>query len=157
MQFPQFAAAVVISYLGLLAGFILATMTKEELPTAKKYFHWLEKLVILAVAAFTMNFFSINIVAKAAVYALLLLFFIYSYNAKFVYAAFGAAVFAVSRNSSMFLITAALVFLFGLLSGSKSFKISLRKKDMVKAAAKVLASNLTYPAVAIVLFLALGK
>ncbi len=157
MLFLQFAAAVVISWLGLLAGFILATMTKEELPTAKKYFPWLEKLVALAVAAFVMDFFSLSLVAKAAAYVVLLAFFIFSYNAKFVYAAFGAAVFAVSRNSSMLLITAALVFLFGLLSGSNSFKTNLRKRDMVKAAAKVLTDKLFYPAVAIMLFLAFSK
>ena len=157
MLFLQFAAAVVISYLGLLAGFILATMTREELPTAKKYFPWLEKLVILVVAALVMNFFSISIIFKAAAYALLLLFFIRSYNTKFVYAAFGAAAFAASKNSGMLLITASLVFLFGLLSGSNSFKTNLRKRDMVKAAAKALANNIFYPAVAIMLFLAFSK
>ena len=153
----QFAAAVVISYLGLLAGFFLATMTREELPTAKKYFPWLEKLVILAVAAFTLNFFNVNIFAKAAAYVLLLLFFIYSYNTKFVYAAFGAIVFAVSKNSSMFLITAALVFLFGLLSGSNNFNLKIRKRDFAMTAVNMLLNKLFYPAVAIVLFLAFGK
>ena len=157
MQFLQFAAAVVISYLGLLTGFFLASMTKEELPTAKKYLPWLEKLVILATAAFVMNFLSFSIVAKAAVYALLLLFLVYKYNTRFVYAAFGAAAFAVSKDSNMLLITASLVFLFGLLSGSNSFKINLRKKNIEKDAVRALASNLFYPAVAIILFLGFAR
>ena len=154
LTLAQFAAAVVISYLGLLAGFFLASITKEELPTAKKYFPWLERLVVLAVAAFVMNFFSVQIVAKAAAYGALLLFIVFSGNTKILYAAFGAAIFAVSGDSNMLLVTAALVFLFGLLSGSDSFNVKLRKKDMAKAAAKVFARNLPYPAVAIILFLA---
>ncbi len=157
MQFLQFAAAVVVSYLGLLAGFILASMTREELPTAKKYFPWLERLVVLAVAAVMMNFFGLNVAAKAAVYVLLLLFFIYGYSTRLVYSAFGAVTFVASKNSAIFLTTAALVFLFGLLSGSSSFNIKLRKKDMVKAAAKVLSGRLFYPAVAIILFFAFNK
>lgn len=157
MQFWQFAAAVVVSYLGLLAGFVLAHLTREELPTAKKYFPWLEKLVILAVAAFAMNFFGIAPAARAVAYALLLLFFIHGYNLKLVYAAFGAAAAAEAKDSSAFLIIASLVFLFGLLSGSSSFGPRVRKNDLAKAAVKLFLNNLLYPAVAIILFLALGK
>lgn len=154
LTLSQFAAAVIISYLGLLAGFFLASMTREELPTARKYLPWLERLVVLAVAAFVMNFFNVQIVAKVAVYGALLLFLVFSYNAKLVYAAFGAAIFAVSRDSNIFLVTTSLVFLFGLLSGSAYLGSKLNKKGVAKAAAKVFASNLLYPAVAIVLFLA---
>lgn len=150
----QFAAAVVISYIGLLAGFFLALMTREELPTARKYLPWLEKLVILAVAAFVMNFFGIGVAARAVVYVLLLLFFIYRYNLKLVYAALGAVVAAAAKDSSTFLIITSLVFLFGLLSGSSGFGARIRKRDVVSAAAKMFMSNLSYPVVAIVLFLA---
>ncbi len=152
----QFAAAVVISYLGLLSGFFLASMTREELPTARKYFPWMEKLIILAGAAFVMDFFSANIVARVVVYIVILLFFIYGYNLKLVYAAFGAVVAAVSKDSNTLLVVAALVFLFGLLSGSGYFDPKLKRKDVVRGAAKVFVSNLPYPAVAIVLFLAFG-
>lgn len=157
MQFLQFAAAVAISYLGLICGFLLASLTREELPTARKYLPWLEKLVILAVAAFIINFFGIGVAARAVVYVVLLLFFVYSYRVELVYAALGAVIFASSRDNAVFLTAAALVFLFGLLSGSSSFDPKIRKKDIVKAAAKILANNLFYPAVAIALFLAFGK
>ncbi|MBI2580270.1 hypothetical protein HYV85_00500 [Candidatus Woesearchaeota archaeon] len=152
----QFAAAVVISYLGLLSGFFLASLTREELPTAKKYFPWLEKLIILAVAAFVMDFFNVHVAAKAAAYALMLFFFVYSCSLRLAYVAFGAAIAAVSKDSNTLLVVAALVFLFGLLSGSGYFGSKLKRKDAVRGAAKVFANNLLYPAVAIVLFLAFG-
>lgn len=157
MQFWQFAAAVVVSYLGLIAGFFLASMTREELPTAKKYLPWLEKLVILAVVAFAMNFFGIAPAARAVAYALLLLFFIQGYSLKLVYAALGAVVAAAAKDSMIFLIITSLVFLFGLLSGSSGFGPRIRNKDLAKAAAKLFLNNLLYPAAAIILFLALGK
>ncbi|MBI2176629.1 hypothetical protein HYU40_04785 [Candidatus Woesearchaeota archaeon] len=157
MQLWQFSAAVMVSYLGLVAGFFLASMTREELPTAKKYLPWLEKLVVLAIAAVMMNLFGLNVAAKAAVYVLLLLFFVYGYNLKLVYAAFGAVIFAVSKDSAIFLATAALIFIFGLLSGSSNFSMKIRKGEIVKAAAKALLRNSFYPAVAVMLFLAFSR
>lgn len=153
MQFWQFAAAVVVSYLGLIAGFFLASMTKEELPTARKYLPWLEKLVILAVAAFVMNSFGIGLAARAVVYVLLLLFFIYSYKVKLLYAALGAVIFTTSRDNATFLTAAALVFVFGMLSGSSGFDLKTKKRDLAKAAVKLFIDNRFYPAVAIALFL----
>lgn len=157
MQFLQFLAAVAISYLGLLAGFILATMTREELPTAKKYFPWLQRLVIILVAAVSMRLLNFGIPARLASYAALLVLLAVKPNLQLFYALFGAAVFAAARNSNALLITSSLVFLFGLLSGSSSFDARIRKKDIVKAAAKILANNLFYPAIAIVLFLAFSR
>lgn len=153
----QFAAAVVVSYLGLLAGFILASLAKEELPTAKKYLPWLEKLVVLAIAVVMINFFGLNVAAKAAVYVLLLLFFIYSYKVSLLYAALGAVIFTASRDNAVLLTTAALAFVFGLLSGSSSFDAKMRKKDFAKAAVKLFVDNLFYPAVAIALFLVFSR
>ncbi len=157
MQFLQFAAAVVVSYLGLIAGFFLAAMTREELPTAKKYFPWLQRLVIIVVTAVSMRLLEFNLVIRLAAYAALFVLLAVKPNLQLFYALFGAAVFAAARNSNALLITSSLVFLFGLLSGSSSFDARIRKKDIVKAAAKILANNIFYPAIAIALFLVFSR
>lgn len=157
MQFLQFAAAVVVSYLGLVAGFFLASMTKEELPTAKKYFPWLQRLAIIVIAAVSMRLLEFSLPARLASYAALLVLLAARPGLQLFYALFGAAVFAAARDSNALLITSSIVFLFGLLSGSSGFNLKTRKKDLAKAAVKLFVDNLFYPAVAIALFLALGR
>ena len=152
----QFAAAAIISYLGLLAGFFLASLTKEELPTARKYFPWLQRLIIIAIAAFVLDFFNINLTLRIVIYALLLLAVAVSLSLQFFYAAFGVLLFAVSKNQNILLIVLTMVFLFGLLSGSVYFDGHVRKKSSVAGeAGKLLISNASYIVIAIVLFLVL--
>ena len=151
----QFAAAAVVSYLGLLAGFVLASLTKEELPTAKKYFPLLQRLIILAVAAVAMEYFSFSIFVKTAAYLLLLLFLAVSIRTSFYYAVFGVVAFFVSASQNALLVLSSLVFLFGLLSGSIYFERNVKKKaDFASKAAEMLVGNSFYPAVAVVLYAA---
>ena len=157
-MFPlQFAKAAIISYIGLLAGFILASATKEELPTARKYFPWLQRLVIIAIAAFVMDFFNINLILKIVAYAVLLLIVAVGINTQFFYTIFGASLFAVSKDKNMLLIVLSMVFLFGLLSGSVYFDGHVRRKSSVAGeAGKLLISNSSYVVIAMVLFLVLN-
>ncbi len=153
----QFAATAIISYLGLLAGFFLASATKEELPTAKRYFPWLQRFVIIATAAVVMDFLNISLVLKIAAYALLLLIVAVGINTQFYYTIFGALLFAVSKSQNMLLVVSSMVFLFGLLSGSIFFDSKVRRKSsMLNEAGKLLMSNASYIVVATVLFLVLN-
>ena len=153
----QFAAAAIISYLGLLAGFFLASVTKEELPTARKYFPWLQRFVIVAITAAVMDFFNVNAGLKIAMYVLLLLVMAVGLNLQFFYAAFGVLLFAASKDSNMLLVVSSMVFLFGLLSGSVYFDSRVRRKSsMLNEAWKLLMSNASYIVVAVALFLALN-
>ena len=150
----QFAAAAIISYLGLLAGFFLASLTKEELPTARKYFPWLQRLIIIAIAAFVLDFFSINLTLRIVIYALLLLAVAVSLNLQFFYAAFGVLLFAASRDKNMLLVLSSMVFLFGLLSGSVYFDSRVKRKSAAHGEAlKLLISNASSVVIAMVLFL----
>lgn len=149
----QFAAAAVISYLGLLAGFFLASLTREELPTAKRYFQLLQRLVVLAAAAVAMEYFSVSIFVKVAVYLLLLLLLAVSIRTSFYYAVFGVVVFFVSASQNALLVLSSLVFLFGLLSGSIYFERNVKKKaDFASKAAEMLMNNSFYPVIAVVLY-----
>ncbi len=153
MQFLQFSAAVIISYLGLIAGFFLASMTREELPTAKKYLPWLQRLVIIIIAAISMRVLDLSLPARLASYTALIALLAVKPNLRLFYALFGAAVFAAAKDANELLIMSSLIFLFGLLSGSSSFSSKLRKKDLTKASAKLFFDNFFYPAIALTLFL----
>ncbi|MEK6837409.1 MAG: hypothetical protein AABX69_02050 [Nanoarchaeota archaeon] len=154
----QFASVAVVSYLGLFAGFFLASLTKEELPTGRRYFPWLQRLIILAVVAVTMNFFGFGLVIKFFTYAILLLLLTLKINLQLAYTVFGVFLFAVSSSSNTLLMVASLVFVFGLLSGSNYFAGSVRKKsDMVGEAKSLLVKNSIYVVVALTLFLLFGK
>lgn len=149
----QFSALAVVSYLGLLAGFFLASVTREELPTAKKYLPLLQRLIILAVAAVSMEYFSVSIFVKAAVYLLLLLLLATSVRISFYYAVFGVLAFFVSASQNTLLVISSLVFLFGLVSGSVYFERSVKRKaDFASKAAEMLVNNSFYPVVAIVIY-----
>ena len=157
ISFTQFAAAAVVSYLGLLAGFFLASLTKEELPTARRYFPWLQRLVILAIAAVAFDFFGFSLALKAVSYALaLLIILILKINLTMLYAAFGVALFAVSSSGNTLMVISSLVFILGIISGSDYFAKEVRKLKKVKtetAAAKdLLVKNSAYVAVALTLF-----
>ncbi len=153
----QFAATAIISYLGLLAGFFLASVTKEELPTARKYFPLLQRLAIIAIAAVVMDFLNFNTGLKLAAYVLLLLVIAVGLNLQFFYAAFGVLLSAVSKDMNMLLVVSSIVFLFGLLSGGIYFDSTVRRKSsMQNEAGKLLISNASYIVVAVVLFLVLN-
>ncbi len=149
----QFFSAAVISYLGLLAGFFLAFLTREELPTARKYFPWLQRIVILAAAATGMSFLNIGFAVKIAAYAILLLLIAVRINIQLFYALFGALLFASAKDANSLLVLSSLVFLFGLVSGGMSFDRRAGRKGMH---VRMLVSNSVYVAVAVALFLAFG-
>ncbi len=149
MSTLQFAAAALVSYFGLLAGFFLASLTKEELPTAVKYFPWLQKLVILAAAAMAINFFGLGIVVKIVSYSFVLLLFTLNISTMHIYAILGVLLFAVSSSSNALMAISSLVFIFGLFVGSDCFAKTAKKKDMTTAAKNLLVKNSAYVAVAL--------
>ena len=152
-SFLQFSAVVIVSYLGLLAGFVLASVTREELPTAKKYLPFLQSLIILAAAAVAMEYFSVGIFVKVVVYLLLLLLLAIRIKTRPYYAVFGVLAFFVSASQNALLVLSSLVFLFGLLSGSIYFERNVKRKaDFTGKAAEMLVNNSFYPVVAVVLY-----
>lgn len=147
----QFLAATLVSYLGLPLGFCLGFLTKEEMPTARKYFPVLERIVILAIAAITLDSLGVALAARAAVYALFLLLSLFAIPLPIIYCLVGITL-AVSRNDRVLLIS-SLVFIFGLLSGSDYFAVAVRKKFGVVAKARSLVlKNAVYVAIAILAF-----
>ena len=152
MGFSQFAAAVLVAYIGLTVGVFLASMTKEELPTARKYFPLLQKLAIITIAAFALDYFAAGVATRTASYIVLLFLLLFHLAVPLYYAAFGFLAFAVSAIPEALLVISSLVFLFGMLTGSASFPERLKKGDALQAARELLARNALYPAAAMVTY-----
>ena len=154
MQFLQFAAAAVISYLGLPAGFFLGSVTTEELPTASKYFPMLQRAIILVIAVVMANYFGYPILIRLLVYAVVIAAALASVDFRFFYPIFGILLFGVAANENFLLFTSLLIFLFGLVSGSQYFAMAVKRKSQTMAAARrLLLQNLAYPGIAMILFL----
>ena len=132
MQPVQFIAAAFVAYLGLPGGLYLASLTKEELPTGKKYFPLLQRLSILGIAAITMDYFHLAAAGKVAIYVVLLGALLFRLLLPLLYVIFGGLLAAVANDKNTALMVASGVFLFGLLTGGMEFKSSRRKKGLVR-------------------------
>ena len=150
----QFAAAAIISYLGLLAGFFLGSATTEELTTATKYFPMLQRAIILAIAVVIANYFGLALALMLLICAVVIVLTLLGMNTRLFYAVFGLALLAVAQSVNFLLITAALIFIFGIVSGSEYFATTMKRKSQIMVAAgKLLLQNLAYPAIAVIFFL----
>ncbi|MBI2145124.1 hypothetical protein HYU18_02270 [Candidatus Woesearchaeota archaeon] len=141
MQFLQFAGAAVIAYLGLPAGFFLAYLTKEELPTARKYLPVLSSLLFVAVMVLVANYYKFGLALKVVVYAAAIALSIRA-NSAILFLVLGIALGLASEKDSQALVIAALVFLFGLVSGSVVFPAFQRARLSRKAGLRLLATML---------------
>ncbi len=135
MQFLQFAATAIVTYLGLPTGFFLASLTREELHTARKYFTRLVPLVFIAAAVFSASYLSIAIAAKIAIYVVAIAVALKA-NLALLYFILGLAMGVISNNSSAVLSVSSLVFLFGLLAGSLYFKKKFSSSELLNLAAR---------------------
>lgn len=145
IAFWQFASALIISYLGLAAGFLLASVTREELPTGRKFFPLLERIAIFAVMAVVLDFFSIHLAGRVAAYVVLLLLLLRPLNLPLLYAFFGFTAAFTMRDANTFLVISSIIFLSGMLFGSDYFAASIKKKaDFFPKGSKLLLQGLPY-------------
>jgi len=108
----------VLGFLGLVAGIIIAHFTQEELKPGRKYFIFIEKLVLLIMALLIISFIKGSF-----------LFFVLGIVAGFlfrrIYFYFGIALPLV--NGTLLLCLSSLIFIFGLAYGSLKY-LDLKKK-----------------------------
>ena len=142
----QFAAVAVISYLGLLAGFFLGSVTTEELPTAKKYFPMLQRAIILVIAVVMANYFGYPLLIRLIIYAVVIAAALASVDFRFFYPIFGALLAFTEASSNWLLFLSSLVFLFGLVTGSLYF--SKKKASLLR----LLAGSCSYIFISMILF-----
>jgi hypothetical protein len=142
MNLVQISATALISYLGLAAGFVIAKLTTEELPTARKYFPWIQRGLFFVVTALMVNFVGFSAWLAVPAYLILAgISFIIPINLLLFYIVFGTGFFFASTNQSALLVISSLVFLFGMVSGSGSL---IKIKDFWNGLLLLLLSNSAY-------------
>lgn len=151
MNLLNYSLTAIISYIGLFVGFILAIIAKEEIKPGKKYFIFLQKLILLLIFIFLLVFIKLNYIL-----VLLILVFIVIYLLKtkkefnespYIYIVLSVVFYLSLKILSLFVIESSLIFIYGLPTGSL-----LTKKSKKESITNIL-KNVGFVIVAIILFL----
>lgn len=145
MEILNYALVAVVIAIGLILGRVLAWMAKEEIKAGKKYLLILQKALFCAITAVLIyaNRTNVHYVWIGGLIIFAYLSFFKKINHLMISAILGAGLY-ISSSTDQFLLTSALIFLYGLSAGSLI-------KDK-----KLIAGNLAiFLAVALLLFLVL--
>ncbi len=111
-----------IAFLGLLGGYVLTFLAKEEIKPGKKYFLILQRLILIALALLLLS----KVWTTTAFIIPLILGLLVGFFLKVRYLYLGLALAAaVNLPMDFFVLVASLVFLYGLPYGSTSTKLKL--------------------------------
>jgi hypothetical protein len=149
MDFLSYLSVSIVSFLGLATGVILAFISPEEMPTGRKFFPLLQRVVLVAIAAVFISLFVENIYARITLYILAILLLSIRLKPGIIYPLLAFPFFFSSTNLNAFTAIAALIFIYGLPAGS------LYAAKRKSAAAKFVLSNLTFVLLAAALYLIL--
>ena len=130
MQLLNYSLISLISFLGLLVGMILAFTAKEELEPGKKYFQLLQKLTLLLIVIFLLNFFNINIYLRIIIYILFIFLMTLNIKSQIIYPVLGVVFFLSLRDINLFTTNSILIFLYGFPTGSLFAKKLIKKRKL---------------------------
>jgi len=128
MQLLNYSLISLISFLGLLVGTFLAFTAKEELEPGKKYFMWMQKIILLLILIFLLNFFNISLYLRTISYILFIFLMTINIRSQIIYLVLGAVFLISSKNPELFIINSILIFLYGFPTGSLFAKKLIKKK-----------------------------
>jgi len=134
MQLLNYSLISIISFSGLLIGMVLAFTAKEELDPGKKYFILLQKLILLLILIFLLNFLDISIYFRIIIYALFIFLMAINIKSQAIYPALAIVFFISSKDINLFIINSILIFFYGFPTGSLFAKklIKMRKLFVLK-------------------------
>ncbi len=131
MQLINYSLISLISFSGLLVGMILAFTAKEELGPGKKYFLLLQKLTLLLILIFLLNFFNINLYLRITIYFLFIFLMTINIKSQIIYPILGVVFFLSSEDINLFITTSILIFFYGFPTGSLFAKKLIKRKKLV--------------------------
>lgn len=152
MNFINYTLTLIVSFLGLILGIILAYIAKEELRPGKKYFILLQKVVLTLILSFFFYFFLFFkknyflLVLSLLVFFILIYFFIEKVKTYYIYPILALIFFFSSKNIDLFKIEAFLIFLYGFPTGSLLTKVT--KKNYIE----IVIKHISFIIVALLLF-----
>lgn len=109
-------------------GMLLAFAAKEELEPGKKYFLLLQKLTLLLVLIFLVNFFNVILYLRIIIYILFIFLMTINIKSQIIYPALAVVFFLSSKNPDLFVINSILIFFYGFPTGSLFAKKLIKKK-----------------------------
>lgn len=156
MQLLNYSLISLISFSGLLVGMLLAFTAKEELEPGKKYFLLLQKLTLLLILIFLLNFFNINLYLRIIIYILFIFLMTINIKSQIIYPILAVVFFLSSKDINLFITNSILIFFYGFPTGSLFAKklIKERKSFVFK---KIFLTYFWFILIAVVLKLFLTK
>ena len=130
MQLLNYSLISLISFSGLLIGIILAFAAKEELENGKKYFLLLQKLTLLLILIFLLNFLDISIYFRIIIYILFIFLMTINIKSQAIYPALAVIFFLSSKNLELFIMNSILIFFYGFPTGSLFAKKLIKKRKL---------------------------
>ena len=138
ITFLSYFLASVIAYLGLFAGLVLVKMAPEEQKPGRKYFILLKKLLFLAILAFPLHYFKVNILVSFGLLSfavgLMLVNKLGLSKSYMVYFLFGIIFSISARFVELLVLESIMIFLYGM--PNASLALSLKKKNYHEVFAK---------------------
>jgi hypothetical protein len=124
METITYFIIVAISYLGLLAGYIIINFAKGERKSGEKYFavlnHSIYYLILFCFIYFEKSFFSIFLTMLSICIFILM----NKYRYYITYFSFSILMYVLYKRLDAFLVCSVLIFLYGLVAGAEISKPS---------------------------------
>jgi hypothetical protein len=127
MSLLTYLLILLLSYIGILAGYIILLLAPEEKKPGMKYFYPLN-IGLFLVFVVLMVWAKFEIISVVLALASVLLFFRFkNFQIHTAYIFFGLSYFLLSDNA-YFIIFPVLIFMYGLVSGAMLFDLKNKKK-----------------------------
>ncbi len=152
MDLLPYSLSALVAFSGVPVGAFLAMAAREEMPTGRKYFPILQKVLLMAITAVLLRHFNAFLLVKVAAYAALL--FVISRKTMFNFYPFLAvAFFVLGQESRGLFAISLLVFIYGFPAGSL-YVLRSGRKGMFRTLGKASLRYVVFPAAALILQLA---
>ena len=119
MEILNYVLALIGAFSGLFIGMLLGYITKEELKPGKKYFIWMQNIILILAAIFVLYSFQLHIILSILIGLILTLALIYFKPKAIIgYIILAILILLIIEDINFFILTASLIFLYGFPTGS---------------------------------------
>ena len=119
MAILNYILALIGAFSGLFVGMLLGYITKEELKPGKKYFIWMQNIILILAAIFVLYSFQFHIILFILIGLILTLALIYFKPKAIIgYIILAVLILLIIEDTNFFLLTSSLTFLYGFPTGS---------------------------------------
>ena len=113
----SYSLAALVAFSGLFVGATLAFFTQEELPVGRRYFPWMQKLLLIAIVSVVLHALHVQLLYRIVAYAALLLLLLRTAVPN-LYPFLGFLFFFSGVTQPILYLVSVLIFLYGFPTGS---------------------------------------